>query len=290
MKQYFSLVTFSHTIFALPFALLGFTLGVVDSFKSVDWIDLLYVVLCMVFARSAAMAFNRLVDADIDLKNERTAVRDIPSGRISKKQATTFIIINSLAFIICAGLLNFKCLLLSPVALAVILGYSYTKRFSWLCHLVLGVGLALAPIGAYIAVTAGFNPKPILLGAAVLCWVAGFDIVYALQDQKFDKEEGLYSIPSHFGTTNSLWISRTLHILCFCLLTAFTLLLLQEYPALSWTPFLALAFFAVALLYQHFIIGKGDLRLIDRAFFTTNGLASMVYSAIIIGSIVFNSL
>jgi 4-hydroxybenzoate polyprenyltransferase len=190
IKNYLSLVKFSHTIFAMPFALLGFSLGVSSdeggSHKPL-WLILLLIVLCMIFARSAAMGFNRLIDKMFDALNTRTAVREIPSGIISERNALTFVLLMSAAFLITTFFINTICFLLSPVALFVILLYSYTKRFTPLCHLVLGVGLSLAPIGAYLAVVGHFNILPVLISFTVLFWVSGFDIIYALQDEEFDK-------------------------------------------------------------------------------------------------------
>ena len=285
MRQYFKLVTFSHTVFALPFALVGFVLGTLDAGHTLSLQSLLLVVACMVFARSAAMGFNRLIDAGFDAQNARTAIREVPAGVISRRAASLFVAGNSLLFIICAGLLNSLCLALSPVALAVVLGYSYTKRFTWLCHLILGVGLALAPVGAYVAVTGSFAVTPILLGVVVLFWVAGFDIVYALQDMTFDRSLGLRSVPARFGESRSLLLARLLHLLCFGLLLSYTLTLAQRYavrPSLLW---LSLGIFGMALLWQHRLVRPGQLERIDRAFFTTNGTASIVYATVVIAAL-----
>ncbi len=289
MRDYFSLVTFSHTIFALPFALLGFTLAVIQPSYPFVWMDLLLVVGCMVFARSAAMGFNRLVDRNIDAANERTASRDIPAGRISPVRARVFIAINALLFMVCAGLLNTLCLALSPLALAIVLGYSYTKRFTWLCHLVLGLGLALAPIGAYIAITGVFDILPIVYGSIVLLWVAGFDIIYALQDEAFDKEQNLNSIPTRFGGSKALSLSRGLHFVCVLLLSYVTWTLYGLYPTAMIPLFLSWALFTGALVYQQSIVSEGDLSQVGRAFFTTNGVASIVYACLVIGGIIFLS-
>ena len=285
MRDYFSLITFSHTIFALPFAIIGFTLGVLEPGASFRWTDLLLVIGCMAFARSAAMAFNRLVDRDYDAQNARTAVRDIPSGRISPRAASLFVAGNCLAFVFCAGLLNSACLLLSPVALAVVLGYSYTKRFTWLCHLVLGVGLALAPIGAYIAVTGHFGLTSVLFGLVVLLWVAGFDIVYALQDESFDRSAGLHSVPTRFGESRSFLLSRALHALSFVALCTASWLMARSYPEVAIWVWVSAATFGCALLYQHRLVRPGRLALIDRAFFTTNGIASVAYAALLVGGL-----
>ncbi|HTG56907.1 MAG TPA: UbiA-like polyprenyltransferase, partial [Niabella sp.] len=209
-KKYLSLIKFSHTIFAMPFAIIGFFLGMmwlqglgdrasVGLFFKEKWYLFLLVILCMIFARSAAMAFNRYLDRSFDAKNPRTAVREIPAGILKADRVLWFTIINSLLFVICTYFINSICFYLSPIALAVVLGYSYTKRFTPLCHLVLGLGLSLAPIGAYLAVTGRFDLLPILFSFAVIFWVSGFDIIYALQDEEFDKSNDLYSIPSVLG-------------------------------------------------------------------------------------------
>src|SRR5476649_1486879 len=213
MKKYLSLVTFTHTIFAMPFAFIGFFLAVTTTEYRFDCLKLVMMVLCMVFARNSAMAFNRYLDRDIDSKNPRTKQRDIPSGRISPASALTFTIINCLLFIVTTWFINPLCFYLSPVALLVVLGYSATKRFTALCHLVLGLGLSLAPIGAYLVVTGEFNIIPLFFSFAVLCWVSGFDIIYALQDEDFDRNESLHSIPAWLGKVNALRLSTFLHVL-----------------------------------------------------------------------------
>src|SRR6201994_3096635 len=212
MKKYLSLVTFAHTIFAMPFAFIGFFLAVNTNSNRFDWLKLVMMVLCMVFARNSAMAFNRYLDRDIDSKNPRTKQRDIPSGRISATSALTFTIINCLLFVTTTWFINSLCFYLSPVALLVVLGYSATKRFTALCHLVLGLGLSLAPIGAYLVVTGAFNIIPLFFSFAVLCWVSGFDIIYALQDEDFDREQKLHSIPAYLGRFRALALSTLLHV------------------------------------------------------------------------------
>ncbi|MEO7962095.1 MAG: UbiA-like polyprenyltransferase, partial [Ginsengibacter sp.] len=205
--SYLSLVAFAHTVFAMPFAFIGFFLGLqAMNFQTYKpWYFLLIlVVLCMVFARSAAMAFNRWLDAKFDAGNKRTAIREIPTGAISKRNALVFVIVNCIAFLITTYFINALCLVLAPVALFVILFYSYTKRFTPLCHLVLGLGLSLAPIGAYIAVAGRFHWVPVLFSLAVLFWVSGFDIIYALQDEEFDRQNNLQSIPSWLGLKKGL--------------------------------------------------------------------------------------
>lgn len=273
MKKYFSLVLFAHTIFAMPFAFIGFFLAVTTTPYPFTWPKLLLMLLCMIFARNAAMSFNRYLDRDIDARNPRTAVRDIPSGRISSKQALLFTILNAILFIITTAFINRLCLYLSPAALAVVLGYSYTKRFTPLCHLVLGAGLALAPIGAYLVVTGEFALLPILFSLAVLCWVSGFDIIYALQDEEFDREANLNSIPAWLGKKKALQLSAFLHALSVLFITLPLML-----TPLSWFYIAGILFFIGLLIYQHRLVSPTDLSKVDRAFFTTNGIASVVFA------------
>ena len=216
MKKYLSLVKFSHTIFAMPFALIGLFWGfhvlqMADQALSQPfWQILALVTICMITARNAAMAFNRYIDRDIDALNERTENREIPSGIIKAKHALLFVLINSGIFILATYFINPLCFYLSPVALLVVLGYSLTKRFTALCHLILGLGLSLAPVGAFLAVTGAFDWEPIILGLGVLTWVGGFDIIYALQDEGFDKENSLSSIPAWLGKKRALGVSNFL--------------------------------------------------------------------------------
>ncbi|MDP3467487.1 MAG: UbiA-like polyprenyltransferase [Daejeonella sp.] len=273
MNKYFSLVLFAHTIFAMPFAIIGFFLAITTTTHEFNWLKLLLMLLCMVFARNAAMAFNRFLDRDIDAQNPRTAVRDIPSGRISSKEALLFTIANSLLFILTTLLINKLCFYLSPIALAIVLGYSYTKRFTPLCHLILGLGLALAPIGAYLVVTGEFAMLPIYFSLAVLCWVSGFDIIYALQDEEFDRQNNLNSIPAWLGKKNALAVSSFLHFLAIVFVT-----LPYLYTDLSWFYLAGVLFFILLLVYQHQLVKPDDLSKVDRAFFTTNGIASVVFA------------
>ncbi|MTB51368.1 UbiA-like polyprenyltransferase [Lewinella sp. W8] len=279
LADYLSLVKFSHTIFALPFALLGFFLAVLDE-GELSWRKFALVVACMVFARSAAMAFNRWLDRDIDEKNPRTAVREIPSGIITSKSALLFVVLNSLLFMAAAGLLNPLCLMLSPVALLVILGYSYTKRFTYLCHFVLGLGLALAPIGAYLAVTAQWSLLPVLYGIVVLLWVSGFDIIYSLQDEEFDREQDLFSIPVRMGKRSALLLGRMIHVVCGGVLMMILGFQAVLYPEFSWLCLLAGGIFIAALIYQHTLVTPQDLSRVNLAFFTTNGLASLIFGVL----------
>jgi 4-hydroxybenzoate polyprenyltransferase len=276
LNNYLSLIKFSHTVFALPFALIGFFLA--SSQFGFDWGNLVLVLMCMVFARSAAMAFNRYIDRDIDIKNPRTAeVREITKGVISPKAALLFVIFTSVNFIITTYFINTLCFYLSPIALIVVLGYSYTKRFTSLCHLVLGLGLALAPIGAYLAVSGKFTLSPILFSVAVLFWVSGFDIIYALQDDTFDKENKLNSIPVFLGRKKALNLSKFFHLITFLSLVYAGILL--EINLLYWIGF---AFFSALLIYQHTIISEKDLSRVNLAFFTTNGIASVVFGVFVI--------
>src|SRR6201985_2439744 len=238
MKKYLSLVTFTHTIFAMPFAFIGFFLAVSTTNYKFNWVELLMMVLCMVFARNSAMAFNRYLDRDIDAKKPRTKVREIPAGRLTAKAALTFTIINCTLFIVTTFFINRLCFYLSPVALLVVLGYSATKRFTSLCHLILGLGLFLAPIGAYLVVTGKFDLLPIFFSLAVLCWVSGFDIIYALQDEDFDRGQQLHSIPAWMGKQNALNFSTLLHVL-----SATFIILPVFFTQVSWPYYFGIAFF-----------------------------------------------
>ncbi len=282
MKHYLSLITFSHTIFALPFALLGFFLASLKMGEGLSPRLFLLVLAAMIFARSAAMAFNRYLDRDIDEKNPRTIQREIPAGVIKAQSALIFVITNSLLFIAVTWLINSLCFYLSPVALLVILGYSFTKRFTFLCHFVLGLGLVLAPIGAYLAAGGGFDTIPILYSFAVLCWVSGFDIIYALQDEEFDKSLALHSVPVAMGKQRALYLSTFLHIICASLIILAAFLLQETYPAFVWLHWLAAALFISLLIYQHTIVKPNDLSKVNRAFFTANGMASLIFGTLVI--------
>src|SRR5471030_2040485 len=273
MKKYLSLVTFTHTIFAMPFAFIGFFLAVTTTEYRFDWLKLVMMVLCMVFARNSAMAFNRYLDRDIDAKNPRTKQRDIPAGRISAASALTFTIVNCLLFVGITWFINPLCFYLSPVALLVVLGYSATKRFTALCHLVLGLGLSLAPIGAYLVVTGSFALTPLFFSLSVLCWVSGFDIIYALQDEDFDRNENLHSIPAYLGKVNALRLSTFLHVL-----SAIFIALPIFFTAVGWPYYLGIEFFCSMLIYQHLLVKPNDLSRVNFAFMTTNGIASVIFA------------
>ena len=295
VRDYFSLIKFSHTVFAMPFAMIGFFLGITyDSARAVNGpvapanghrpIDnmhlltlFLLVVLCMIFARSAAMGFNRWLDKHFDKLNPRTTVREIPAGIITPNNALWFVIINCIAFVICTLLINRLCFYLSFVALAVILGYSYTKRFTPLCHLILGVGLALAPIGAFLAVTATFDLLPILFSVAVIFWVSGFDIIYALQDVEFDQSQQLHSIPVMLGSRPALRVSELLHFLSAgCVVVAG---IYGHFGILYWV---GIAVFTGMLIYQHSLVKIGDLSRVNIEFMTANGIASVIFAIFVI--------
>jgi 4-hydroxybenzoate polyprenyltransferase len=281
LSNYLSLIKFSHTIFALPFALCGAFLGFYDV-GDINYSLLLKVIICMITARSSAMAFNRYLDREFDSKNPRTATREIPSGIISAHGALIFTLLNIGLFILTTYFINATCFLLSPIALIIILGYSYTKRFTALCHLVLGLGLALAPVGSYLAITDQWSWISILMGATVLTWVTGFDIVYALQDQEFDRSNNLNSIPVVLGTKSSLLVARVLHTVTALTLIATMGLAYSNYPALGWVAGLGSFVFIIMLLKQHMIVKMGDLSRINLAFFTTNGIASLVFGLALI--------
>jgi 4-hydroxybenzoate polyprenyltransferase len=299
VKSYFSLIKFSHTIFAMPFALIGFSLGVFEYTSVVpgwhtaifpplfDWnfllIKLFLVIFCMIFARSAAMAFNRYLDRNFDAKNPRTAIREIPSGIISANNALVFTVTSSFLFIVTCYFINRICFFLSPVALLVVLGYSYTKRFTPLCHLILGLGLSLAPIGSYLAVTGHFSLLPILFSLAVIFWVSGFDIIYALQDEEFDKSQKLYSMPAWVGKTKALKISELLH-----LVSASCIIFAGWYGKFGWLYWIGAAIFTGMLIYQHSIVKPHDLKKVNLAFMTANGIASVVFAVFVIADLFLN--
>lgn len=326
VKSYLSLIKFSHTIFAMPFAMIGFFLGLhilsgtiydtgqwnLNKTISLEWDMeagvlpyskdslmskiafgqaslltagryLLLVILCMVFARSAAMAFNRYLDRSFDALNPRTAIREIPAGIIKSNNALWFTIISSVLFVACTFFINRLCFYLSPVALLVVLGYSYTKRFTPLCHLVLGIGLSLAPIGAYLAVTGQFALLPILFSIAVIFWVSGFDIIYALQDEEFDKSQQLYSIPAWLGKAKALHVSELFHGI-----SAAAVFVAGSIGGFGWLYWIGVAIFIGMLIYQHSIVKPNDLRKVNLAFMTANGIASVVFAIFVIADLFLN--
>ncbi len=228
---------------------------------------------CMVTARSAAMAFNRFIDRDIDIKNPRTKNREIPAGIVSANSALIFVILNSIVFIATTCFINPLCFYLSPIALLIVLSYSYMKRFTALCHFVLGLGLSLAPIGAYLVITGEFAITPIWYSLAVLTWVSGFDIIYSLQDEEFDKLLSLHSVPAYMGVNNSLKLSSILHIISalFIIIPG----LQENYGIWYWV---GTAIYIAMLVYQHRLVKPNDLSKVNIAFMTTNGIASVVFA------------
>ena len=287
MKAYLSLIKFAHTVFALPFALLAFFIGLKTLHIQINWLVFLYILLCMVFARSAAMAFNRYVDRHIDAKNKRTVIREIPSGVIKPLSALTMVVVMSAAFMVTAFLINPLCFYLSPLALLVILGYSYTKRFTWLCHFILGLGLGLAPVGAYIAVTGKFDFLPVMYGIMVMLWVSGFDILYALQDEEFDRQNGLHSVPARFGQEQAKKIAMTIHSLCAVMLFVITWYQSQLLPSFGILHWIGALGFAGLLFWQHRLVFKYNLEKINQAFFETNGIASICFGTAVIVDLLF---
>ena len=300
VKKYLSLVKFSHTIFALPFAMIGFFLAITSIYQprrysddftnpvysltvSALLIKFLLVLVCMVTARSAAMAFNRYLDRNFDAKNPRTAIREIPAGIISANSALRFVVLNCLLFVTATWFINKLCFFLSPVALFVILFYSYTKRFTALCHLVLGLGLSLAPIGAYLAVMGRFELLPVLFSFAVIFWVSGFDIIYALQDIDFDQSQKLYSIPSVLGKSKALRVSEILHVL-----SAACVIIAGMNGSFHWIYWIGIGVFVGMLIYQHSIVKPNDLSKVNIAFMTANGIASVVFGVFVIADLFIN--
>lgn len=298
LKNYLSLIKFSHTIFAMPFAILGFFMGIFhikNSFTEPNTSGIqtvvtyskqhptvfIFIILCMVFARSAAMAFNRYLDREFDALNPRTAIREIPKGIISPSSALRFTILNALLFMGSAFMLNNTCFFLSPIALIVILGYSYTKRFTSLCHLVLGIGLSLAPTGAFIAVTKTFDPAVAMLSLAVIGWVSGFDIIYSLQDETFDASQGLWSIPAAFGRKKALLFSRMLH-----LTTAFFVIEAGFQFDFGILYTIGVCIYIGLLIYQQSIVKHDDLSKVNIAFMTANGIASIIFAAFAIADLI----
>jgi 4-hydroxybenzoate polyprenyltransferase len=271
------MIKFEHTIFALPFALISYLLAIRHRISGFDGTTLFWIVVAMVGARSAAMAFNRLADTEYDAQNPRTAKRHLPAGLISRAQATLFLLITIALFEIAAWRLNRLCLLLSPVALGAILGYSYTKRFTALCHLFLGFAIGIAPIGAWIAVRGRLDVVPILLGAVVMLWIGGFDIIYALQDYDFDRESALFSLPKAIGKANALTISRLLHAIAVALLIA-----IGKLDGLHFLYFVGVAVVAGLILYEQSLVKPDDLSRVDMAFFTLNGWVSVSLFAFVL--------
>jgi 4-hydroxybenzoate polyprenyltransferase len=268
LVTYSRMIKLSHSIFAMPFALAAGALAAQQ--VAVTWDQLGLCVACMVFARSSAMGFNRIVDRDIDSKNPRTASREIPAGEISVRAAWLFTLASAALFMLCSAALSMTVLWLSPIALGVVWGYSLAKRYTALCHVVLGVALALAPTGVWIALTDSYGAVPLILSVAVATWVAGFDIIYSCQDADFDAGEGLHSVPAALGIRGALIVSALLHV--------GTIGLLAVLPAVAGVGaayWLGVALVAAVLLYEHWIVRPDDLSRIDKAFFDLNGYVSV---------------
>lgn len=279
--KYASLVKFAHTVFAMPFALVAFLLAMQEPGVSFSWLLLLQIVGCMVFARNAAMGFNRWADRQIDARNPRTAGRDVPAGRIKPRQALTFTLVNVALFVAVAWTIHPLCGTMSFVALVFLLGYSYLKRFTWLCHFGVGAALGIAPAGAYIAVTGHLTMAVGWLCLMVFFWSSGFDILYSLADEEIDREQGLHSIPQRFGRRRAMAISAVVHLTEFVLVPLF----LTSAGLTDGWAIAAGVFFLAMLVYQHLIISPNDLSRLNAAFFTANGLASLVFATLIYLSI-----
>jgi 4-hydroxybenzoate polyprenyltransferase len=268
---YGRMIKFSHTVFALPFALASAALAARQGFR---WSQIGWIVLAMVGARSAAMGFNRLADHAIDARNPRTAGRELPAGRLARREVWAFVAFSAALLVLAAWRLNPLCLALSPVALLIVFGYSYTKRFTALSHLVLGLGLAVAPVGAWLAIRGSFALPPLVLGLAVAAWVAGFDAIYACQDVEFDRREGLRSLPASLGLAGALLVARLLHAGAVALLASLYWLVPLHPLYLA-----GVAGVALLLVYEHSLVKANDLSRVNAAFFSVNGWVSLGYFA-----------
>ncbi len=274
------MIKLSHSVFALPFALAGAALAARG--HGIEWQQAAWIVIAMVSARSAAMGFNRLVDREMDAENPRTRDRALPRGWITPRAVAVIVAVCSALFVFSAYQLNPLCLKLSPIALLVILSYSFFKRFTWATHLVLGLALGIAPMGAWIAVTGTFDLAPLWLSVAVLTWVAGFDIIYACQDYAFDVSHGVHSIPRRMGVRPALLTARLLH-----LATVAALVAVYQVFELHTLYLCGTALVAGLLVYEHTLVRADDLSKIDAAFFSANGLVSVVYFAFMLGDILW---
>lgn len=279
-SNYFSFIKISHTLFSLPFALIGYFLGTRSTGTSPDILLLVLVLLSVLFARNAAMGFNRYADRFFDKKNPRTSGREIPQNKISPVSAMIFIIINAILFIVTTAFINLLCLVLSPVALVVILGYSYAKRFTSLAHYLLGLGLSLAPVGAYVAVTGRFDVLPVIYSTIVFFWVSGFDVIYALQDEEFDRSENLRSVPSLLGRKKALIVSALTHVVCAAGVVAAGIA--GTGGLLFW---MGAAAFGGLLVYQHILVTPKNISSVNMAFATTNGFAGIIFSVFVISDL-----
>lgn len=271
-KVFLEMIKFEHTIFALPFAFMGAVLGSVVQFGHLPaWSQIGWIILAMVGARSAAMGLNRVIDKTIDLKNPRTAGRAIPAGLLSSKEVILFIVLSFVLLFVATANLSALSMKLLPLAVFMLVIYSYTKRFTWACHIVLGLTIALAPLGGWVAITGSIDWTAMLLYVSVAAWTAGFDVIYACQDADYDRKEGLFSIPSRFGIGPALLIARLLH-----LVTAVGLMSLFMVTDLSWWYFAGLIVSYAIMFYEHYIVSPNDLSKLNTAFFTMNGVLSVV--------------
>jgi 4-hydroxybenzoate polyprenyltransferase len=277
LKITLEMIKWEHSIFALPFALCGAMLA---AGGLPGWTQLGWIVVAMISARSAAMAFNRLADASIDAANPRTATRALPAGVLTPGFVTTFVLVSCGIFVLAASQLNRLALWLSPVALAVVLLYSYTKRFTRWSHLLLGLALGIAPAAAWIAVRGSLDPRILLLTAAVTFWVGGFDVIYACQDYDFDRESGLHSVPRHLGIHGALWVARLFHLVMLGLLVALVLAF-----GLGKLAIVGVVAVAALLAYEHSLIRHDDLSKLNAAFFTMNGVISVVFFVFVAGDL-----
>ena len=270
VRTLLEMIKFSHTVFAFPFALMGATVAALKNGTPPSVGQILWICLAMVGARSAAMGLNRVIDAKIDAENPRTAARHIPAGLVSRAEAWFFIAASLVLLLVAAWMLNPLCFFLNPVAIGFLVLYSFCKRFTSLAHVVLGICLGAAPVGAWIALRGDVSWQVVALGCAVLFWVAGFDVFYALQDLEFDRAKGLHSIPVRLGVSRSLWLVRVFHVLMVLLLLA---LLIDT--GLGWIYLCGVAVVAALLIYEHSLVKADDLSRLDAAFFTMNGYISV---------------
>lgn len=272
------MVKFSHSVFALPFAVAGAALA--TRVTGFEWIAGLWIVVAMVCARNAAMGFNRLVDRRLDAANPRTAGRELPAGALSPMAVGLFTVLLLAGFVLAASALNRLCLMLSPLAILIILGYSFTKRFTWGSHLFLGLALAIAPVGGWVAIAGSFAVTPWLLAVAVLLWVAGFDIIYSCQDAAHDRSAGLHSIPGRFGIPKALIFARVFHFLALGVLAA-----VGVTAGLHWVYYAGLTLIAGLFLWEHRLVRADDMSRVDIAFFNMNGIISVLYLVVILAAL-----
>lgn len=276
IAKYASFVKFSHTIFAGPFAMVGYVFALVHTQTPFEWLLLVKIILCMVFARNTAMGFNRWADRKIDAENPRTAGREIPVGRISPRAALIFVIVNAVGFVAITAWINWLAFILSPIALIIIMGYSYTKRFTAWSHLVLGTALAISPVGAYIAVTASLSIIPILLAGIVVTWVSGFDVLYSLQDREHDRTHKLHSVPARYSAAGAVRISVILHLIT---VYGVAIMGLQSELSAGILYWIGAGLFIGTLIVQHVMFRPDRIGAIARSFTLLNGASSIVYCA-----------